>query len=337
MSSKNSFGWILVVAVIFAMFPVTARCADWQTSPFRAQVAGAPSSGQTTPDPATSPDSPVPFNPKKNIGKAALFSLILPGTGELYAGSWMRAIPFFAIEVACWATFASYQSQGNKKTDEFEKFAGTRTNPNNFDYRTYLWAEYSMAKDDARNGTAGAYPANFESWSGLDWDARIEYLPPPFTHDILTLDQQQYFEMIGKYFSQFAFGWKDTYNDGAGYASAVFTETSPWEVWTRPAAGVSPDDPNTVAYDGGSPMFYHYRDMRGKANDLYHVGNIAIEVVLVNHILSALDAALAARSYNKHLESGDQSKPLGGLKLQYNAQASNGDVARYLTLALPLN
>jgi hypothetical protein len=336
MSSKHAFGWIMVIVFMLALLPATAYCADWQTSPFRVQVAGAPSSGQTTPD-ATTPAANPPFSPKKNIGKAALFSLILPGTGELYTGSWLRAIPFFAVEVACWATFASYQSKGNKKTDEFEKFAGWRDTPNNFDARSYIWVEYSIATDATRHGGSQAYQGNFESWTSLEWDTRYGYLPPPFTHDIMTDDRQQFFEMIGKYIDQFAFGWKDTYNDGNGYPGN-FSDTNPFEPWTRPAAGVQADDPATIAFDGGSPMFYYYRDMRGKANDLYHVGNIAIEVVLANHILSALDAAFAARSYNKRLENAENPPTLGGLKLHYNAKAlAGGDVARYLTVSLPLN
>ena len=80
-------------------------------------------------------------------------------------------------------------------------------------------------------------------------------------------------------------------------------------------------------------MFYHYRDMRGEANDLLDKGNVAMEVVLVNHVLSALDAAFAVRRYNKHLEQS----PLGDIKLRYDARTVDGALTRFMTVSVALN
>jgi hypothetical protein len=73
--------------------------------------------------------------------------------------------------------------------------------------------------------------------------------------------------------------------------------------------------------------------MRGEANDLLDKGNVAMEVVLVNHILSALDAAFTVRGYNKKLESSG----LGDLHFKYDVKSVNGSNARFLTASLALN
>jgi hypothetical protein len=93
------------------------------------------------------------------------------------------------------------------------------------------------------------------------------------------------------------------------------------------------DNTATVAFDGESLMFFHYADMRGEANDLLDKGNLAMEVVLANHVLSALDAAFAVRHYNKHLAA---TSPLGDLKLRYDARRIGGETARFLTVSMPL-
>ena len=336
MSSKYAFGWLTVLVICVALSPSVGHCADWNVSPFRAQLASADPGSQTEAQAAVvDSTTSVMSNPlKKNIGKAALFSLIIPGAGELYSGQWIRAIPFFALEVASWAVFATYHAKGNTKTDAFQKYAGWRDTPNNFNVRSYMFAEYQIAQDSTRNGFRPTFHGNFGDvdtpgsymflWN--DWNTRYQSLPAPFTHDVYTSDQQQFYEMIGKYMLQFGWGWRDTHT-GDGDASD----------WTHPADGVAADNPATVAFDGGSPMFFHYRDMRGLANTYYNKGNTAMEVVLANHVLSALDAAFAVRAANKHLEKQMDTPTIGHLHFQYDAKEMDGAIARVVTVSVPLN
>jgi hypothetical protein len=324
MSSKLLTVGLMLTALCGTLLPRDSRAAEWTISPFRAQIAAAQSAAETTPDSAAPPDLSPPQ--KKNIGRGVMFSLIIPGAGQLYSGSWLRAVPWFALEVAAWATYAHFHGQGRDKTDEFEAYAGPRENPNHFSYRAYIYAEYLVAHN--RGNTSGVkYLGTFDNWLDQTWEVRRDYLPPPFTHDVLDDDRQQYFEMIGKYFSQFGWGWQDTYNVGQG---GDVNDNS----WLNPATGLRADDPSTVAFDGESPMFFHYADMRGEANDLLNKGNLAMEVVLANHVLSALDAAFAVRHYNKHLAA---TSPLGDLKLRYDARRIGGETARFLTVSMPLD
>jgi hypothetical protein len=83
---------------------------------------------------------------------------------------------------------------------------------------------------------------------------------------------QQYFELIGKY-PQYNPGW----DDGGG----------------------------PVSETNISSHFKSYSLMRGYANDLYSKARTALVVVVINHILSATDAAWSATRYNAvHLETG---------------------------------
>lgn len=321
MKSMRATIAIALLVVCGAVFPNFAYAADWTVSPHAAQIASGSSEQQ-----AASDATDTGGLQKKNVGKGVMFSLIIPGTGQLYAGQWWRALPWFAIEVASWAMFASYHGKGQDKTDEYEAFAGPRDTPNRFNYRSYMFAEFEVATDRPRD-TNNPYQGNFEDWLLLPWADRSVYLPAPFTHDVLDDDEQQFFEMIGKYFSQFGWGWRDTHSGDA--------DASDWTT-AHPdyANGFIPDDPATIYFDGSSPLFYHYRDMRGEANDFLDKGNTAMEIVLVNHVLSALDAAIAVRGYNKR----NAPRPeVGDLKLRYDAKRVHGEMTRYLTLSVALD
>ena len=111
---------ILILLICLGLVPAFASAEGLSLSPHRAQFS-APSFDQASADETTT--SPQ-LTGKKNIGRAAMFSLVIPGTGQLYTGSWLRAIPWFAVEVAGWALFSQYNSQGNDKTTEFEHYAG---------------------------------------------------------------------------------------------------------------------------------------------------------------------------------------------------------------------
>jgi hypothetical protein len=87
-----------------------------------------------------------------------------------------------------------------------------------------------------------------------------------FTHRLPTRGSQQYYELISKYI-QFTKGWVD-----------------------------APDvDPNH------SPDYQRHADMRQTMNYQYEVADDFLYGVILNHILSAIDAALVAKDHNSAL------------------------------------
>lgn len=79
----------------------------------------------------------------------------------------------------------------------------------------------------------------------------------------------EYFENIGKY-DQFQLGWRDIDEYPPPYGEAVV-----------------------------SPFRQTYLDMRRQANDFYQNANTMIMLALANRIVSAFEAALTAKKYNK--------------------------------------
>ncbi len=60
----------------------------------------------------------------KSPSRAALYSLLLPGLGEVYVGEYpTRAAAFLAAELGIWSTFAFYRKLGEWKEDDYTELA----------------------------------------------------------------------------------------------------------------------------------------------------------------------------------------------------------------------
>ncbi|MGH2574776.1 MAG: hypothetical protein ACRDFC_03645 [Ignavibacteria bacterium] len=122
---------------------------------------------------------------------------------------------------------------------------------------------------------------NFPGCSGINPDeTNLEVLrfyinqceSQHFTHTLPELHSQQYYELIGKY-QNFLGGWADAVN-------------------------ITQNNYQTAK----TPMFIFYSEERQKANDFYNYAATGIYVVILNHILSAADAAWSVSIYNKKLK-----------------------------------
>jgi hypothetical protein len=113
---------------------------------------------------------------RKKPGIGVILSAAIPGTGEIYAGSWIKGAVFFVAEVALWVGYSKYHDNGQKWENQFETYADT------------YW--------------------DINKWKG-------EYIEgtDPYTHELPDTKTQQYYEMIGKY-DQFMMGWKDWHRGG---------------------------------------------------------------------------------------------------------------------------
>jgi hypothetical protein len=112
----------------------------------------------------------------KSSKKGLLFSILIPGSGELYAGSLLKGILFLGIEVTAWTTYASNKKKGEDLKIEFKQYAE-------------------------------------EHWSKTGWDNWWNSLPEDTKqqwahHQLPETKTQQYYEMIGKY-QKFNAGWDD--------------------------------------------------------------------------------------------------------------------------------
>jgi hypothetical protein len=67
---------------------------------------------------------------KKNTGLAIVYSLLLPGMGELYAESYESGKYFTIAEGALWGTYIGINTYGNWQKDRFKSFAVSNGNVN---------------------------------------------------------------------------------------------------------------------------------------------------------------------------------------------------------------
>ncbi len=216
---------------------------------------------------------------RKSPALAALFSAVVPGAGEAYAESYWKAAAFALAEVLLISGYISYQGRGDAKDREMRTLADNR-----WDEKRYWSKVYKLATE---NNDWDGPPLQTDANGILnqaDVDANIERLRYwethgnyyGFTHELPRTKTQQYYEMIYKYLIQFGVGWQELGNN--------------WNYYDNPASL------NNLTEDVA-----RYKTIRNQSNDFYHTAATLSWVVLINHLGSAIDAALTANNYNKDL------------------------------------
>lgn len=185
----------------------------------------------------------------KSVKKAFLISAILPGTGELYSGSYFKAAAFIAIEIGAWTTYSMYYGKGKDIESEFHDYADQHWIEDEY------WDYISQQSGINRN----------------DMEALRDWEQGEFSHGLHREKDQQYYEMIGKY-DQFNYGWDDT-DKGL--------RDPEWDISMR------------------SKNRLYYEDRRDASNKAFKAATWGTMIALVNHALSAVDAAWTAHQHNK--------------------------------------
>ena len=205
---------------------------------------------------------------KKSPILAGVMSLLIPGSGEIYVGEYLKAGIFLAIEAAVVTTAIVYDNKGDNKTIEFQNYADDYTNPDhNWNVVKYAdWLISEGADPNIRKDNLDWDDTSLPPWERVNWD--LLNAAETGSHKLPPHGEQQYYELIGKY-HQYSNGWNDF-----------------------PIGGNK---------DEVSPNLTYYSGMRGDANDYYSVASTAVIGIYVNHFLSALDAVWSATQFNKDL------------------------------------
>jgi hypothetical protein len=140
----------------------------------------------------------LPQSSRKSPMLAGLFSLIVPGTGEIYAGEYLKAAIFIAVEAAVITTAVIYDNKGDSKTDEFEGYAD----------QEWSVVKYAEWLNEYKNGSISIDPnTNLQPWERVNWD-ELNDAEQSFSHKLPPFGDQQYYELIGKY-PQYSPGWRE--------------------------------------------------------------------------------------------------------------------------------
>ncbi len=252
---------------------------------------------------------------KKDARKAMLFSMLIPGAGQYYAdkGVWGTYV-FPVIEVGLIGGILYYNSRGNDKTDEYEKYANGETITQQFGDYTYTGPRYN------RN-----YQASVENVL-INVNVNDIYDDDYFRLD--ALDSQHFYEDIGKY-NKYIYGWSDWYYAFAtdatgnlvlgtdGYDDVwSWSNNDPQLVHERHLLGnarISEYDTGTYEYispdsPAASPMRAKYIAMRRDAEKEYSKASLMTVFIAFNHILSAVDAVRVTNNKNRYFLSDNNIK-----------------------------
>ncbi len=229
-------------------------------------------------------------------------SAVLPGAGQFYNKDYWKSAIFATLEVAAIVTAVIYDKKGDDQTASYQSFANSENG-----WSVNRYAHWSVKHAHRINPTI---PENSSVLDGLFinenqenekvvWSKLHELeaaIGKYYSHQLAPYDDQQYYEMIGKY-EQFASGWKDFYSPDYPY-------TDTFDYYS--------DDPITAT-------FLWYADERGKANSFYDISNLAVKILVANHVISAVEAALSANRYNKRLSADVkmQSNSIGYNRIFY--------------------
>jgi hypothetical protein len=192
--------------------------------------------------------------------KAFLYSLVVPGLGQLYSSGWdpvswtsARGLAYGAFEAVAWIEQQGNHGRGMDMQTEYRAFADSN----------WHWS-------------LNACTVLYNGEGAIDDDPFLENDLPGDPNDIFIDTEAEYLEFyedIHK-LQKWICGWKD-------YADERYFATSS-------------DETNRV---WSTPMQLEYRAMRQRQNQLMSNADHWLWAILANHLVSAFDAYLVARAH----------------------------------------
>jgi hypothetical protein len=236
---------------------------------------------------------------ERSIVKAFAFSAVIPGLGQVYNQSWWKAGISVAAEAALITMYVGWKNKGNDGERGYKAYAHGNWSPIKYAEWLNAYGGYSgpdialptmtetdfMHPDTWTAAQHAEVDAFFNNIRAAERQSSFLETGAGFSHVLPYFGEQQYYELIGKYF-QFAPGWDDySYEPNA--------------------------DPETVMPEDA--QFYYYAGIHADANDYLRKSSWAGAFVIVNHFASAVEAAVSAKMHNMslHPRTAVESGPFG--------------------------
>ena len=211
-----------------------------------------------------------PQNGAKSVPKALLFSAVVPGSGQIYSRSYLKGLAFLVIEAAALTGHFRFNSRGNRLEDQFEADANA------------LWDKNA-----------------YWDWMGeicgcSDMDSLRSYERAKFSHFLPDEENQPYYENIGKY-NQFIIGWQE-------FREEILLEEIGEEPFTYAhyqSGELNGKDLRTI-----SPQRTSYTELQDDSDGNFKRATTLASLLLLNHVVSALDAAWTTKKFNRRVQAG---------------------------------
>ncbi len=206
----------------------------------------------------------------KSVPKALLFSAVVPGSGQIYSRSYLKGLAFLVIEAAALTSHFRFNSEGNRLEDQFEADANVLWDENAYwNWMGEICAGSCNNMDDLRS---------FERAN--------------FSHFLPEEKNQPYYENIGKY-NQFVIGWGDFRTETLGGSIEIFTYadylTGIWDT----------QDLRTISSQRNA-----YTELQDDSDGNFKRATTLASLLLLNHVVSALDAAWTTKKFNRRVQAG---------------------------------
>lgn len=168
---------IISLVVLFSSIIFAQSTASLKYSEF--QIQNSKTSFENISNPSILPET----SKKKSVGLAILYSIILPGMGELYADGYESGKYFTIADAALWGVFTGYTLYGDWKKENYITYAKSNSGINLDGMESNFIANVSiyMSVDDYNRAMElnrefdKTYNKNIFNWKWTDNDKRKEF------------------------------------------------------------------------------------------------------------------------------------------------------------------
>jgi len=252
----------LTIAALF-IFSLSSFAGDWQK--FMLESSGPMLSSEI------SGNAQTLTGKQKNPKLSFILSAAIPGAGQVYVKSYLKAAAFVAVEAAAWGYYVNQSNEGDKIDAEFRAYANEH------------WSETEYWRWIANQSGIAYSEDSIEALR--DWERQS------FSHGLHREKDQQYYEMIGKY-HQFSWGWDDfRENNSISITDSQITQNY-----------------NETKELNDNRRYYELR--RLASNAAFKRATTGATIAVFNHLISAIDAAWTTTKFNKKIKVSFRLEPI---------------------------
>ena len=209
---------------------------------------------------------------EKYPAKGLLYSLVLPGAGQWYAGAKWKSLAFVGVELASILAWSNLSQRGEDIKIDFEDLADHHWILN-------IWLQNMDLPDIAEYGISAMGSHDIQillpggSIIGSNEDTNGDSIPDWTSYEVDdVIRDRDFYENIGKY-NQFVGGWDDI--DEYWVDAKSVGDSTEWLIMT-----VNRDS---------------YLDLREEHNRYLQLAAYSVSAIMFNHIISAVDAVWETR------------------------------------------
>jgi len=258
-----------LILIIVTVVSAVDRVNGSKLIPYRPEFHGSLFTSQSQSEVDTSVTIPeTEVYPARGL----ILSLAIPGIGQWYAGAKKKALLFAGLEITGLFAWYQLQKQGDDLQLDFERFADDHWDLKSWvEWAPYLYAQGEEYRDIIIDGThhlriiLGEDILSSDTLASPLWGGDLD--------EVQVIRDLEFYENIGKY-DQFVSGWDDLFNESGGEA---------WELKYKDVG----DTTEVIV------MTMHkkkYLNLRKESNTAYRMASYAISAIMLNHVISAIDA-----------------------------------------------